>query len=43
MSDNPLEPNPQREARIRRRAQLLWEADGRPRGREQEYLERRAN
>ncbi len=40
MSDNPLEPNPQREARIRERAYHLWEADGRPHGRDSEYWER---
>jgi hypothetical protein len=40
MSDNPLEPNPQREARIRERAYRLWEADGRPHGRDREYRER---
>ena len=34
MSDNPLQPNPEREARIRERAYHLWEADGRPHGRE---------
>ncbi|HET9018496.1 MAG TPA: DUF2934 domain-containing protein [Acetobacteraceae bacterium] len=40
MSDNPLEPNPEREARIRTRAYHLWEADGRPHGRDAEYWER---
>ena len=40
MSDNPLEMTPEREARIRARARHLWEADGRPKGREQEYWER---
>ncbi len=40
MSDNPLAPNPEREARIRARARRLWEADGRPKGRDAEYLER---
>ena len=37
MSDNPLEPNPEREARIRARAYHLWEADGCPHGRDVEY------
>ena len=40
MSDNPLESNPERDARIRERAYHLWEADGRPHGREKEYWER---
>jgi hypothetical protein len=40
MSDNPLESTPERKARIRARACRLWEADGCPQGREQEYLER---
>lgn len=40
MSDNPLEDTPEREARIRTRACHLWEADGRPHGRDEEYWER---
>ena len=40
MSDNPLEDTPEREARIRTRAYHLWEADGGPPGRDDEYWER---
>ena len=40
MSDNPIETTPEREARIRHRAYLLWEEDGRPDGREQEFWAR---
>ncbi len=40
MSDNPLEFDPAREQRIRERAYHLWEADGRPHGRDQEFWER---
>ena len=40
MSDNPLEDTPERTARIRTRAYHLWEADGRPVGRDAEYWER---
>ncbi len=40
MTDNPLEDTPEREARIKERAYLLWEADGRPPGRDEEYWER---
>lgn len=40
MSDNPLAPDPEREARIRTRAYHLWEADGRPHGRDAEYWAR---
>jgi hypothetical protein len=40
MSDNPLEDSPDREARIRERAYLLWEQDGCPHGRADEYWER---
>lgn len=40
MSDNPLEQTPEREARIRARAQRLWEEYGRPAGRDQEIWER---
>ena len=32
MRANPLETNPEREARIRERAYRLWIADGRPEG-----------
>ncbi len=39
MSDNPLEKTPEREERIRKRAHQLWEADGRPVGREADYRE----
>jgi hypothetical protein len=39
--DHPLEPgSPAREQRIRERAYHLWEADGRPDGRAEEYWER---
>ena len=38
--DNPLDPSPEHEQRIRERAYHLWEADGRPDGREAEYWER---
>ena len=37
MSDNPLNPTPERESRIAARAHHLWEADGSPAGREQDY------
>jgi hypothetical protein len=40
MSDNPLENSPERDRRIRERAYRLWEEDGRPEGREQEFWER---
>ena len=40
MSDNPLEPDPERDQRIRERAYFLWEADGRPPGSDLEYWER---
>jgi hypothetical protein len=40
MSDNPLENTPEREQRIRERAYRLWEDDGRPEGRGQEFWER---
>lgn len=40
MPDNPLELTPERDARIRERAYHLWEADGRPNGREDEFWER---
>jgi hypothetical protein len=37
---NPLENDPEREARIRARAYRLWEEDGRPHGRDVEFWER---
>ncbi len=40
MSENPLESDPERQHRISVRAYHLWEADGRPFGREAEYWER---
>jgi hypothetical protein len=40
MSDNPLEPSRERDNRIRERAYHLWEADGRPNGRAEEFWER---
>jgi hypothetical protein len=40
MSENPLEPDPAREQRIRERAYHLWQADGEPHGRDAEYWER---
>ena len=40
MSDNPLAPNPERDARIKDVAKELWEADGKPEGREAEFTER---
>ena len=39
MSDDPQKNSPDRENRIRERAYHLWEADGRPEGREQVYWE----
>jgi Protein of unknown function (DUF2934) len=39
MSDGPQKNTPEHENRIRERAYYLWEADGRPEGREQEYWE----
>jgi len=38
--DNPLKTNPAREHRVRERAYHLWEADGKPHGRDLEYWER---
>ena len=35
--DNPLQTNPAREQRVRERAYHLWEADGKPYGRDVEY------
>lgn len=40
MTSNPLENDPEREARIRARAYHLWEEDGRPHGRDVEFWER---
>jgi hypothetical protein len=40
LSRNPLSIDPDREERVRERAYLLWEADGRPHGRDVEYWER---
>ncbi len=40
MSDNPLEDDPARDARIKERAYHLWKADGGPHGRDEEYWER---
>jgi hypothetical protein len=40
MSDDPEKNTPERVNRIRERAYHLWEADGSPEGREQEYWER---
>jgi hypothetical protein len=39
-SRNPLAIDPHREHRIRERAYHLWEADGKPHGRDVEYWER---
>ncbi len=37
---NPLSVDPEHEHRVRERAYLLWEADGKPHGRDVEYWER---
>lgn len=37
---NPLAIDPDREQRVRERAYHLWEADGKPHGRDVEYWER---
>lgn len=37
---NPLSVDPDRENRVRERAYLLWESDGKPHGRDVEYWER---
>lgn len=42
MSTNPLEPDPDRDARTRLRAYHLWQADGEPHGADLEYWERAA-
>jgi hypothetical protein len=39
-SHSVLSVDPQREHRVRERAYLMWEADGRPHGRDVEYWER---
>ena len=39
-SRNPLAVDPEREHRVRERAYHLWEADGKPHGRDVEYWER---
>src|ERR1700734_2502636 len=39
-SRNPLAIDPDREQRVRERAYLMWEADGKPHGRDVEYWER---
>lgn len=38
--ENPLDPSPAFEQRVRERAYHLWLRDGRPEGREDEYWER---
>ena len=40
MSTNPLEDDPEREHRIRQRAYHLWDDEGRPHGRHDEFWER---
>jgi hypothetical protein len=40
MSDNPLQDDPARDARIRERARLLWEQAGKPHGQQAEFEER---
>jgi len=40
MARNPLAPDPAREQRVRERAYHLWEADGKPHGRDADYWER---
>ena len=40
MSDNPLESSPERDERIKARAQHLWEEAGSPDGRMDEFIER---
>nr|HQT80282.1 DUF2934 domain-containing protein [Rhodopila sp.] len=39
-SRNPLVVDPEREHRVRERAYLLWESEGKPHGRDVEYWER---
>ena len=40
MSDNPLDPSPEHDARVAKLADELWRADGSPAGRMDEYRER---
>src|SRR5579871_3950120 len=40
MSDNPLDPSPDFMQRVRERAYLMWEREGSPEGRADEYWER---
>ncbi len=40
MSDNPLQDDPARDARIRERAHHLWEQAGKPHGQHVEFWER---
>jgi hypothetical protein len=40
VSDNPLDSDPERDARIHARAYALWEEEGRPHGRDMEFWER---
>jgi hypothetical protein len=40
MSDNPLEDTPERTAHIRSTAYRLWEENGQPNGRDEEFWER---
>lgn len=40
MSKNPLEADPKRDAAIRHEAKILWEADGKPAGGPEAYLEK---
>jgi len=39
-SRNPLVADPEREHRVREKAYLMWETDGKPHGRDVEYWER---
>jgi hypothetical protein len=40
MNDNPLQDSPERNDRIRTRAYLLWEQNGKPEGQDGEFWER---
>ena len=40
MSDNPLDPSPEHQARAKQLAEELWRADGSPSGRMDDYMER---
>ncbi len=40
MSDNPLDPSPAHKARVESLARELWQADGSPEGRMDEFRER---